>query len=271
MERENESTMTAPTPSRETRRPVDVLGIPVTAYTTAETVDRLDELVKSGGPAYIVTANLNYAMLCSTDDDLHDVNERAAFVVADGAPLVWWSRLIGQPLPERVAGSDLIYLVNARAAERGYRVYLLGAGPGVADEVAAELIGRYPDLKVVGTESPPFRPLTDEEQAEQFARIRAASPDILMLAFKMPDGERWLRDHTASLGVPLVLQFGASFDFVAGRVDRAPRWMQRTGLEWLHRTLQEPRRLAGRYGRNFAFLGKALLTGRWISERRQAR
>jgi N-acetylglucosaminyldiphosphoundecaprenol N-acetyl-beta-D-mannosaminyltransferase len=271
MERESEQTMTAPTPSRESLGSYDVLGVPVTPYTTAETVDRLDEIVQSGGPAYIVTANLNYAMLCATDEDLHDVNATAAFVVADGAPLVWWSRLIGRPLPERVAGSDLIYLVNARAAERGYRVYLLGAGPGVADEVAATLVERYPGLQVVGTESPPFRDLTDEEQAEQLDRVRAAAPDILMLAFKMPDGERWLRDHTATLGVPLVLQFGASFDFVAGRVQRAPSWMQRVGLEWLYRTLQEPRRLAGRYGRNFGFLAGALLRGRWITERRQAR
>jgi N-acetylglucosaminyldiphosphoundecaprenol N-acetyl-beta-D-mannosaminyltransferase len=271
MDRESETTMTAASASSPTRRPVQVLGLPVTPYTTTETVDELDELVKSGRPAYIITANLNYAMLCSTDLDLHDVNAHAEFVVADGAPLVWWSRLIGQPLPERVAGSDLIYLVSARAAERGYRVYLLGAGPGVADEVAATLVERYPGLQIVGTESPPFRPLTADEQAAQLDRIRAAGPDILMLAFKMPDGERWLRDHVADLGIPLVLQFGASFDFVAGRVDRAPRWMQRTGLEWLYRTAQEPGRLAGRYGRNLGFLAKAFLTGRWITERRRAR
>jgi N-acetylglucosaminyldiphosphoundecaprenol N-acetyl-beta-D-mannosaminyltransferase len=250
---------------------VQVLGMPITPYTTVQAIDRLDELVKAGGPAYIVTANLNYAMLCASDADLHDVNERAAFVVADGAPLVWWSRLIGHRLPERVAGSDLIYLVSARAAERGYRVYLLGAGPGVPEEVAQKLTERYPGMQIVGTESPPFRPLTADEEAAQLERIRKAAPDILMLAFKMPDGERWLRDHVAGLGVPLVLQFGASFDFVAGRVVRAPRWMQRTGLEWLYRTAQEPRRLAGRYGRNFAFLAKAFLTGRWLTERRQAR
>jgi N-acetylglucosaminyldiphosphoundecaprenol N-acetyl-beta-D-mannosaminyltransferase len=247
---------------------VDVFGLPITPYTTMQTVDRLDEIVKSGGPAYIVTANLNYAMLCETDTDLHDVNERAAFVVADGAPLVWWSKLVGRPLPERVAGSDLIYLVSARAAERGYRVYLLGAGPGVADEVAATLDERYPGIQVVGTESPPFRPLTDDEQAEQLARIKEAAPDILMLAFKMPDGERWLRDHYAELGVPLVLQFGASFDFVAGKVERAPGWMQRTGLEWLYRTLQEPKRLAGRYARNFSFLARMFLRGGWLQQRR---
>jgi N-acetylglucosaminyldiphosphoundecaprenol N-acetyl-beta-D-mannosaminyltransferase len=259
--------MTASTDG-STRAIVQVLGLPITPFTTMETVDKLDELVKAREPAYIVTANLNYAMLCETDLDLHDVNDRAAFVVADGAPLVWWSRLIGKRLPERVAGSDLIYLVSARAAERGYRVYLLGAGPGVADEVAATLSERYPGLQVVGTESPPFRALTADEEAAQLERIRAAAPDILMLAFKMPDGERWLRDHVADLGVPLVLQFGASFDFVAGRVERAPTWMQRTGLEWLYRTLQEPKRLAGRYARNFSFLARMFLRGTWLRERR---
>jgi N-acetylglucosaminyldiphosphoundecaprenol N-acetyl-beta-D-mannosaminyltransferase len=263
--------MTATTAASGTRRPVTVLGVPLTPYTTAETVDRLDEIVQSGGPAYIVTANLNYAMLCDTDTDLHDVNERAAFVVADGSPLVWWSRLVGRPLPERVAGSDLIDLVSERAAKRGYRVYLVGAGPGVADDVAKALCARYPGLGVVGVESPPFRPLTSHERDEQIARIKAAQPHIVMAAFKMPDGERWIRDHVDVLGVPLLLQFGASFDFVAGRVERAPRWMQRVGLEWLHRTLQEPRRLARRYGSNFAFLARSALRGRFLSERRQAR
>jgi N-acetylglucosaminyldiphosphoundecaprenol N-acetyl-beta-D-mannosaminyltransferase len=261
--------MTTPVGNVPACEPVEVLGLPITPYTTMQTVDRLDEIVASRKPAYIVTANLNYAMLCETDADLREVNERAAFVVADGAPLVWWSRLVGKPLPERVAGSDLIYLVSARAAERGYRVYLLGAGPGVADEVARTLEERYPGLQVVGTESPPFRPLTPDEEAEQVERIRAASPDILMLAFKMPDGERWLRDHVDTLGVPLLLQFGASFDFVAGRVERAPTWMQRTGLEWLHRTLQEPKRLAGRYARNFTFLARKFVRGTWLSERRR--
>lgn len=251
--------------------PVTVLGVPVMPYSTAQTVDLLEELVRRRAQAYIVTANLHYAMLCERDDDLHDVNDRAAFVVADGAPLVWWSRLIGRPLPERVAGSDLIYLVSERAAKCGFRVYLLGAAPGVADAVAAKLTERYPGLEVVGTESPPFRPLTPAEREEQITRIREASPDILMAAFRMPDGERWLRDNVDVLGVPLLLQFGASFDFVAGRVQRAPRWMQRTGLEWLHRTLQEPRRLSKRYGANFLFLARSLVNGRLLAERRAAR
>lgn len=255
----------------ESPHPVHILGVPITPYTNEQTVDRLEQFVDQRACTYIVTANLNYAMLCETDDDLRDVNTRAAFVVADGAPLVWWSRLVGRPLPERVAGSDLIFTMSERAAERGFGIYLLGAAEGVADQVGVELAARYPGLRIVGTESPPFRPLTADEKAEQVARIRAAGPDIVMTAFRMPDGERWLRDNVDVLGVPLLLQFGASFDFVVGRVDRAPRWMQRTGLEWLHRVLQEPRRLAGRYWGNFAFLARMLVTGRFLAERRQAR
>ncbi|HEX7096133.1 MAG TPA: WecB/TagA/CpsF family glycosyltransferase [Acidimicrobiales bacterium] len=250
---------------------VTVLGVPVVPYTTAQTVDALEDLVRRRSPTYIVTANLNYAMLCEREHDLHEVNKRAAFVVADGFPLVWWSRLIGRKLPERVAGSDLIYLVGERAAACGFSIYLLGAAPGVADAVAAKLQALYPGLRVLGTESPPFRPLTPEEHQEQIERIRAAAPDILMAAFRMPDGERWLRDHVDVLGVPLLLQFGASFDFVAGRVDRAPRWMQRVGLEWLHRLLQEPRRLGTRYWSNFVFLVRSACNGRLIAERRAAR
>jgi N-acetylglucosaminyldiphosphoundecaprenol N-acetyl-beta-D-mannosaminyltransferase len=251
--------------------PVEVLGIPITPLTEAQTLDRLERFVDDKACTYIVTANLNYAMLCADDTDLHDVNERAAFVVADGAPLLWWSRLIGRRLPERVTGSDLILSMSERAAARDFGVYLLGAAPGVADRVADELMARYPGLRVVGTESPPFRPLTEDEREAQIARIRAAAPDIVMAAFKMPDGERWLRDNVDVLGVPLLLQFGASFDFVAGRVERAPRWMQRVGLEWLHRVMQEPRRLAGRYWGNFVFLARSLVSGRFVAERRAAR
>jgi N-acetylglucosaminyldiphosphoundecaprenol N-acetyl-beta-D-mannosaminyltransferase len=257
--------------SDETPTSVQVLGIPITPYTAEQTLDRLEQMVDDRACSYIVTANLNYAMLCEHDTDLHDVNDRAAFVVADGAPLLWWARLIGRRLPERVTGSDLILSVSERAAKRGYSVYLLGAAPGVADKVADELTARYPGMRIVGTDSPPFRPLTAEERDEQVARIRAAAPDIVMAAFKMPDGERWLRDNVDVLGVPLLLQFGASFDFVAGRVDRAPRWMQKLGLEWLHRVLQEPRRLAGRYWSNFAFLARSFVTGRFVAERRAAR
>src|SRR5262245_48573791 len=131
--------------------PVWVWGLPLAPDTFEQALDRIDRLIADGAPSFFITANLNYAMLADADDRLRRLNDRAAFILADGMPLVWWSRLGRRPLPERVAGSDLIYGMCDRAAERGHRVYLLGAGPGVADEAAAALVKRFPGLQIAGT------------------------------------------------------------------------------------------------------------------------
>ncbi|MBO0698083.1 MAG: WecB/TagA/CpsF family glycosyltransferase [Zavarzinella sp.] len=251
--------------------PVRVWGLPLAPITFDQTLDRIDKLVAGRRPSFFITANLNYAMLADADERLKRLNERAAFLVADGMPLVWWSRLGPRPLPERVAGSDLIYGLCERAARNGYGVYLLGAGPGVAEEAAAVLTKRYPGLRVVGIECPPFRPLTAAEEEEQTARVRAARPDILIAAFGQPKGELWLAEHMDRLGVPVGVQLGATLDFVAGRVRRSPRWMQKTGLEWVYRMAQEPRRLAGRYFGNILFVLKAVFAARFRRERNRAK
>src|SRR5262245_61901777 len=250
--------------------PVRVWGLPLAPVTFDQTLDRIDRLIAARRPSFVITANLNYAMLTDTDDRLKRVNERAAIVVADGMPLVWWSRLGPRRLPERVAGSDLIYGLCERAAAKGHRVYFLGAGPGTAAEAAEALTNRYPDLQVVGTECPPFRPLSEAEEAEQVARIREARPDILVAAFGQPKGELWIAERLERLGVPVAIQLGATLDFVAGRMRRSPRWMQKTGLEWVYRLAQEPRRLAGRYLDNILFVLKAIFAARFRRERRNA-
>jgi N-acetylglucosaminyldiphosphoundecaprenol N-acetyl-beta-D-mannosaminyltransferase len=193
-------------------------------------------------------------MLTDAEPDLRAINDRAAFIVADGKPLVWASRIQGSPLPERVAGSDLIFDLCEEAAREGFRVFLLGGGEGVAEEAARRLVARYPGLQIVGTECPPFREPTPEEEHALLERIRHAAPDILFVAFGQPKGERWIIGHYEDLGVPVSVQVGASLDFAAGRVRRAPRWMQTTGLEWVFRLSLEPRRLAGRYARNAWFI-----------------
>jgi N-acetylglucosaminyldiphosphoundecaprenol N-acetyl-beta-D-mannosaminyltransferase len=247
-----------------------VWGLPLVPDTFDQALDRIDRLVAARRPSFFITANLNYAMLADADDRLKRVNEKAAFLLADGMPLVWWSRLGRRPLPERVAGADLIYGMCERAARHGHRVYFLGAGPGVAEEAAAALTKRYPGLQVVGVECPPFRLLSPAEQEEQAARIRAARPDVLFVAFGQPKGELWMADWIDRLGVPVAVQVGATLDFVAGRVRRSPRWMQKTGVEWVYRMAQEPSRLAGRYFGNFVFLLKAVFAARFRRERRGA-
>ncbi len=231
-----------------------IWGVPYAPLTLEGAVAAVSELIREGRPSFFITAPTHYAMLTEELPDLREINERAAFILADGKPLVWASRLLGSPLPERVAGSDLIFHLCEQAAREGSRVFLLGGPPGVAEEAARRLVARYPGLQIVGTECPPFREPTPEEEEALVDRIRAARPDLLFVAFGQPKGERWIVRHLDRLGVPVSVQVGASLDFAAGRVRRAPRWMQKTGLEWAFRLWLEPRRLAGRYARNAWFI-----------------
>ena len=238
---------------------VDVWGLPLAKVTLGGTLAYLDQRIRSGVPGYFITANLNWAMLVDQDPALLDIGRQASLVTCDGMPLLWWSRILGDPLPERVAGSELIYAIAKWAANRGYRIFFLGGAPGVAGKAAQTLRDRYPGLQVAGVESPPFRPLTEEEEQRLVQQIRGTAPDIIFVAFGQPKGERWIAQHYRDLAAPVTVQLGASFDFVAGGVPRAPRWVQRSGMEWLYRTYQEPRRLTMRYARNAFFLGKSIL------------
>lgn len=242
--------------------PVRVWGVPFAPMTLKETVEAVDALIESRRPSYFITANLHYVMLTKEHPDLEAINEQAAFILADGAPVVWAARKRPTPLPERVAGSDLIFHLCDLSARKGRRLFFLGAPEGVADEAAEKLRGRYPGVQVVGTECPPFREPTEAEHDELLDRIRGASPDILFVAFGQPKGERWIFENHERLGVPVCVQVGASLEFAAGRFARAPRWMQRTGLEWVFRLLQEPRRLFSRYARNAWFMGRMIIQDR---------
>jgi len=252
----------APVNERPTVPPIptiDLWGLPLAKMTFAETVDAVDCLIAAGEPRLFITANLHYAMLTSRDPRLADINRQAAFVLADGMPMVWWSRFRKRPLPERVTGSDLIFLLARRAAERGHRVYLLGGAPGVPETAAQNLQARYPGLTIAGAESPPVGAWSSEVEAAICARVRAARADLLFAALGQPRGELWLHENLSRLGVPACVQVGATLDFVAGRIRRAPRWMQRTGLEWAYRLLREPKRMGPRYLQDTLFLARAVL------------
>lgn len=237
------------------KEPVWVWGLPLAPMTRTQTVEAAMDLVEAGDPpSFFITANTNYAMLTEGDPQLLAINARAAFLVADGAPLVWASRWQGTPLPERVAGSDLIFDLCERASQKGYRIFLLGGAPGIAEKAARKLSVRYPGLRIVGTESPPFRAPSDEELVQLLSRVRAARPDILFVSFSQPKGEAWIARYCDGLGVPLCVQVGAALSFAAGMVRRAPRWLQGLGLEWAYRLWREPGRLAPRYARNARFI-----------------
>jgi N-acetylglucosaminyldiphosphoundecaprenol N-acetyl-beta-D-mannosaminyltransferase len=234
--------------------PVWVWGVPFTPLTLSQTVEAVSALIEKGEPTFFITANTHYAMLTRETPDLADVNAHAAFIVADGAPLVWAARRMPVPLPERVAGSDLIFTLSDLAARRGYRLFFAGGAPRVADVAARELATRYPGLQIVGTAAPSFRDLGRDGYIKLRNQIMETRPHLLIIAASMPHGERWLSTHMEDLGVPVGVNLGASIDFAAGRLSRAPRWMQESGLEWAFRLILEPGRLFSRYARNARFI-----------------
>jgi N-acetylglucosaminyldiphosphoundecaprenol N-acetyl-beta-D-mannosaminyltransferase len=220
----------------------------------SETLARIDDMIGHGQPRFVITANLNYAMLAASDMRLRDAVRKAAFIVADGMPLVWAARWKGRTLPQRVTGADLVPALCGLAAAKGYRVLILGGAPGVAAAATARLLSSFPGLRLLAMEAPVFRRLGNEVNVALIGRIRHARPDLLLLACSQPEGELWLAENCENLGVPACVQIGAAVDFVAGRVRRAPRWIQRLGLEWLYRLGREPRRLGPRYWRNALYL-----------------
>ena len=238
----------------------DVWGTPFAVIDMAGALQLADDIVRARKPEYLVTANLNYLMLIESCPQLIEVNRRAAAVLADGHPIVLRSRCGVNPLPSRVAGSDLILELAQLCAERGYRMFLLGAAEGVAAKAAAELQARNPQLQIAGTYSPPFRPLNSAETHDLISQVNRSGADILLVAFGQPKGELWIYEHLSQLRVPLSIQLGASFDFLAGTAKRAPKAWQRLGLEWMYRALSDPKRLAPRYVANVFYLIRRLFT-----------
>jgi N-acetylglucosaminyldiphosphoundecaprenol N-acetyl-beta-D-mannosaminyltransferase len=224
-----------------------ILDVTVHRVTAQAVRERLDSFVHSGQPHQIVTVNMDFLRLARTDAAFQDALNGADLSVPDGVPVLWAAKLLGKPLAERVTGVDIVEQGSALAAERGYRIFLLGAEPGVADAAAAELSRRYPGLWVAGIYSPPFGPMSEEANARMVQMVRDARPDMLFVAFGAPRQDTWIAQHRHELGVPVMVGVGGTFNFLAGRVSRAPLWMQRRGLEWLYRLRQEPRRLWKRY------------------------
>jgi N-acetylglucosaminyldiphosphoundecaprenol N-acetyl-beta-D-mannosaminyltransferase len=181
------------------------------------------------------------------DEQLRRIHNDAGLVTPDGMPLVWLCRLKGQRGVERVYGPDLMLALCARSESVGYRHFFYGASPAVLDALTKRLLGRYQTLIVAGTYSPPFGQLHPSEDDLIVERIKQASPDIVWVGLSTPKQERWMADHVERLGVPVLIGVGAAFDFHSGFKRQAPRWMQRTGLEWFFRLCSEPRRLYRRY------------------------
>lgn len=230
-----------------------LLGIPLHPVTAAQALDRIDAFVAAREPRQVVTVNVDFAALAHRDVELHSILCEADLALCDGMPLVWAGDWLGAPIPERVAGSDLLPALLERAALRGHRVFMLGTSVEVLDEARRRCVAAWPGLRICGTHSPPYGRVLAMDHDEMGRLVRAAAPDILLVGLGAPKQEKLIAMRAHEWGVPCSIGVGACIDFLAGRFPRAPAWMRRVGLEWTFRLLNEPRRLFRRYVGDFLF------------------
>lgn len=224
----------------------NVLGVPVHCVQMSDVIAEMESWINGREQThYVAITGMHGVSESRKDAHFREILKSASLVVPDGMPLVWLARWYGHPISRRVCGSDLMEAFCKQTGSR-YRHFFYGGATGVADDLAENLRERY-NIAVAGTYTPPFRPLTDEEEKEVVVRVQAAAPDVLWIGLSTPKQERWMYDHRDKFLVPVMLGVGAAFDFNSGKLERAPAWMGNTGLEWLFRLLVEPKRLWKRY------------------------
>jgi N-acetylglucosaminyldiphosphoundecaprenol N-acetyl-beta-D-mannosaminyltransferase len=223
-------------------------------------IDYIEKMVRRGKGGYVVTPNVDHVVVGERDERLRSAYADASLSLADGMPLVWLSKIAGCPLPEKVSGSDLVRPLLRRAASSGFRVYFLGAAPGVGKRAADALREEMPSLNIAGIDAPPLGfEKRDETERETFDKMLVARPDIVLVALGSPKQEILMHEWNKRGATAVMLGIGASIDFLAGEVKRAPPWMSTIGAEWLFRLAQDPKRLAKRYLlQDPRFLGIAL-------------
>lgn len=232
-----------------------LLGLPFHVVTMEETIEDAVTQVEGGsGPGYFITANADFIAQAHQDEVLRDILFHADRVVCDGMPLVWLSRYFKPVLPERVAGSDMVFRLFEEADRRRWRVYFLGSDTATLERTTAILNERYPGMTLSGTFSPPFGAVDAWPNQAILEDIRRAEPELLLVAVGCPKQEYWIGRFFKESRVPLSIGIGASLDFICGSQVRAPRWLQRIGLEWLWRLASNPKRLFKRYAKDFYYL-----------------
>lgn len=216
--------------------------------TMEEAIDRIGELVVQRKPTFVVTPNVDHIVQIERDPEFKKVYEKADLILTDGQPLVWFSRLYRTKIKEKISGSDLFPRLCKMAAQRNFTMFFLGAAEGVAAKAAKNLTHKYPGLQVVGTYSPPrgFEK-NPVELKKAIDIVHAKQPDILIVGLGAPKQEKFMYYNKEKLSVPVSLGLGASLDFEAGNVKRAPKWMRNIGMEWLYRLAKEPKRMFKRY------------------------
>jgi len=226
---------------------VDVLGVEISAVNMEMTLDTVIGWVVSNDRQYVCVTGVHGVMESQRDRELAAIHNNAGLTTPDGMPMVWAGRAAGAHWIQRVYGPDMMLAVLAEAQARSWSSFLYGGAPGVPELLAERLEQRLPGLQVAGTHSPPFRRLTRDEVHETAALINASGASLVWVGLSTPKQERWMAELRPLLEAPVLFGVGAAFDFHAGRVKQAPRWMQTSGLEWLYRLGREPRRLWKRY------------------------
>lgn len=219
------------------RARIDILGIKIDDVTGEEALARIEQFVTVGRPHLVTTVNPEFIVAAQTDAAFAQILNQADLNLADGQGLLWAARLLGVSLRERVTGVDTLARLAELSARQGYAIYLLGAAEGVAEAAAQVLKSRFPGLRVVGTYAGSPAPDEDNGIVE---RIRRADPQLLFVAYGAPRQEQWIVRNMPQLQVPVAMGVGGAFDFISGKTPRAPAWVQRLGLEWLHRLAHQP-------------------------------
>lgn len=235
---------------------VSVLGLPFSNVTMDEAVAKIEGYIATGEFHQVATANVDFVSRAMSDLRLQKVLCDCEMVLPDGMPIVWASRMAGAALKERVTGADLVRRIAQLSAQKGYRIFLLGAKEDVSALAARKLEEQFPGVQIAGRYSPAVATLDEMDHDDILRRVKAAKADVLLVAFGNPKQEQWIAMHRDRLHVSVAIGIGGTLDMIAGAVDRAPEWMQNTGLEWFFRMAQEPARLAPRYLRNLRTLAR---------------
>ena len=213
-----------------------------------EALSAIDEMIASGKKSYVVAINVDVVMKIEDDPHLKKIVDEADMVLVDGKPLIWISKWHGKPVKAKISGSDLVPLLCTKARDKGYSIFIIGGKEGIAEKAKENLERDLPGINVVGTYAPPFGFEKDEIELEKInTMISEAHPDLLIACFGCPKQEKWIYENYQKYDAKVSICAGATVDFLAGNVNRAPRWMSEHGLEWLYRFLQEPKRMFKRY------------------------
>ena len=243
---------------------VNILGVGISAVSMTSALDHTERLLQQGGNEYICVTGVHGIVEAQSDESFRAILNDSFLSIPDGMPTVWLGRLRGFGHMTRVYGPDFMSNLCGRSVAKGYRHFLYGGKPGVAEQLSKELQKRYPGIEIVGVYTPPFRPLNEDEEKALRAQLQAARADVLWCGLSTPKQERFMSQYVGVLPVSLMVGVGAAFDFLSGNAKDAPDWMKRSGLQWFHRMVHEPKRLVRRYlasNPRFVWLTMLQLTG----------